>query len=318
MIQLGITWNPSPEIVNIYGVSVRYYGMMFVIAFILGAYLLKKIYKSENVNEDHVENLFMYVVIATILGARLGEVFFYSWDYYQNNLVEILIPIKQSANDSLFFGLIDGWKFIGFRGLASHGATIGIAIGMYLYAKKYPYKPLMWILDRIVIPVASGAAFVRLGNLMNSEIVGKITDSSLGFQFIRNKYSNSEAIFITKAKTSEKAFDLLQNSPRFKEYLAQVPFRYPTQIFESLSYALIFVVLWYVYWKTNKKEKTGFLFGLFMVLLWSVRFIIEFFKEAQIEDREDWIGILNTGQILSIPMIIIGIIFMLKKKNNNN
>ncbi len=304
MIHLGVNWSPSPEIFNLFGISVRYYGLMFVLAFLLGAFLLKKIYKNEGVNEDHVESLFLYVVVATILGARLGEVFFYSWDYYQNNLVEILLPIKE-INGS--------WEFIGFRGLASHGATIGIILGMYIYTRKYNYKSWIWILDRLVIPVASGAAFVRIGNLMNSEIIGKTTNSPIGFRFIREHYSSSEAMYITKAKSANKAFDLLQNSPRFTEYLEKVPFRFPTQIFESLSYAIIFVILWYVYWNTNKKDKKGYIFGLFMVLLWSVRLIIEFFKEAQIESREDWIGILNTGQILSIPMILVGFYFMFRK-----
>jgi len=304
MIALTVTWNPSPEIFNLFGLSVRYYGLMFVIAFILGAYLLKKIYRNEGVNEEHVESLFMYVVVATILGARLGEVFFYSWDYYSQHLIEILLPIKE-INGS--------WEFIGFRGLASHGAAIGIILGMYIYTRKYTYKSWIWILDRIVIPVASGAVFVRIGNLMNSEIVGKITNSPIGFQFIRDKYSKYEVMRITKVKDPDKAFDLIQNSPRFKEYLANVPFRYPTQIFESLSYAIIFVILWSVYWKTDKKDKPGYIFGLFMVLLWSVRFVIEFFKEAQIEAREDWVGILNTGQLLSIPMILVGFYFMFRK-----
>ncbi len=304
MIALTVTWNPSPEIFNLFGLSVRYYGLMFVIAFILGAYLLKKIYRNEGVNEEHVESLFMYVVVATILGARLGEVFFYSWDYYSQHLIEILLPIKE-INGS--------WEFIGFRGLASHGAAIGIILGMYIYTRKYTYKSWIWILDRIVIPVASGAVFVRIGNLMNSEIVGKITNSPIGFQFIRDKYSKYEVMRITKVKDPDKAFDLIQNSPRFKEYLANVPFRYPTQIFESLSYAIIFVILWSVYWKTDKKDKPGYIFGLFMVLLWSVRLVIEFFKEAQVESREDWVGILNTGQLLSIPMILVGFYFMFRK-----
>ena len=316
MIQLGITWNPSPEIFNIAGISVRYYGMMFVIAFVLGSFILRKIYKNEGVNEEHVDTLFMYVVIATILGARLGEVFFYSWSYYQDHLLEILLPIKETGSGSLL-GIIDGWEFIGYRGLASHGATIGIIFGMYIYAKKYTYRTWIWILDRIVVPVASGASFVRIGNLMNSEIIGKKTDSALGFQFIREKYSSYEAMHITKSKTAEKAYDLIENSPRFKQYLAEVPFRFPTQIFESLSYGIIFVILWYVYWNTNKKEKSGYLFGLFMVLLWSVRFVIEFFKEAQIEAREDWVGVLNTGQLLSIPMILVGLYFMFRKVKIN-
>lgn len=317
MIYLGINWNPSPEIINIFGISVRYYGLMFVLAFLLGAFLLKKIYKNEGVNEDHVESLFLYVVVATILGARLGEVFFYSWEYYQNHLLEILLPIKETGQGSIL-GIIDGWEFIGFRGLASHGATIGIILGMYIYTKKYTYKSWMWILDRIVVPIAIGASFVRIGNLMNSEIVGKITDSNIGFRFIRDKYSSYEAMHITKTKTADKAFDLIQNSPRFKSYLDNVPLRYPTQIFESLSYVVIFIILWYVYWKTDKKDKKGYIFGLFMVLLWSVRLIIEFFKEAQIEAREDWVGILNTGQLLSIPMILVGLYFMFRKVKVSN
>jgi len=174
----------------------------------------------------------------------------------------------------------------------------------------------MWILDRIVIPVASGAAFVRIGNLMNSEIVGKETSSNIGFQFIRDHYSSYTAKKITGVNNADKAFDLIQNSPRFREALAKVPFRYPTQIFESLSYALIFVVLWYVYWNTNKKDKSGYIFGLFMVLLWSVRLVIEFFKEVQIADRELWV--LNTGQLLSIPMILVGLYFMFRKVKISN
>lgn len=314
MIELSITWNPSPEIINIFGISVRYYGLMFVVAFILGGYILKKIYRNDNVNIDYIEPLFMYVVIATIIGARLGEVFFYSWDYYQNHLLEILLPISENPKESMLFGMIKGYEFIGFRGLASHGAAIGIVLAMYFYIKKYKYKSLMWILDRIVIPVASGAAFVRIGNLMNSEIVGKVTNSDIGFQFIRDKYSAYEAMYITKAKTAEKAYDLIENSPRFKQYLTDVPLRYPTQLFESGSYLIVFLILWFVYWKTDKKNKEGYIFGLFMVLLWSVRLVIEFFKEAQIENREDWVGLLNTGQLLSIPMILIGFYFMFRKK----
>ena len=313
MIQLSINWNGSPELINIFGISVRYYGLMFVAAFTLGAYLLKKIYKNENVDDKYIEPLFMYVVIATILGARLGEVFFYSWDHYQNHLLEILLPINENPNGSLLFGLIKGWEFVGFRGLASHGAAIGIILAMYFYTKKYTYKPLLWILDRIVIPVASGAAFVRIGNLMNSEIVGKVTTSDFGFRFIRDKYNMYEAMHITKAKTAEKAYDLIANSPRFKQYLADVPVRYPTQLFEAFSYAIIFGILWFIYWKTDKKDKAGYIFGLFMVLLWLVRLIIEFFKEAQIENREDWVGILNTGQMLSIPMILVGFYFIFRK-----
>ena len=310
---LGINWNPSPEIFNVFGISVRYYGLMFVVAFLLGGYLLKKIYKNEGVSDEYIEPLFMYVVIATILGARLGEVFFYNWSHYQNHLIEILLPINEDPDASMLFGLIKGYEFIGFRGLASHGATIGIILAMYLYTRKYKYRPLLWILDRLVVPTAIGAAFVRLGNLMNSEIVGKETTSAIGFRFIRDKYNMYEAMHITKAKTAERAYELLETSPLYKEYLSAVPLRYPTQIFESLSYVIVFLILWFVYWKTDKRNKPGYLFGLFMVLLWTIRLVIEFFKEAQIEAREDWIGSLNTGQLLSVPMILIGLYFMFRK-----
>jgi len=303
MILLGINWNPSPEIFRIFNFPVRYYGLMFVVAFLLGGFLLKKIYKNENVKIEHVDSIFIWVVISTILGARFGEVFFYSWDYYKNNLLEIILPVK-----------FNPFEFVGFRGLASHGAAIGIVLGMYFYTRKYKYKPLIWILDRIVIPVASGAIFVRIGNLMNSEIIGKKTNSNFGFRFIRDHIPEYRAMRETGAKTVDRAYDLIENSPRFKHLLEEVPLRYPTQIFESIGYLFVFLILWFVYWKTSKKEKPGFIFGLFMVLLWSIRLIIEFFKEAQIENREDWVGMFNTGQLLSMPMILIGFYFMFRKK----
>lgn len=312
MLQLAIDWNPSPEIFKIGPISIRYYGLMFVLAFLLGIQIMKKIYKNEGVPVEYVDSLFMYTVIATLLGARLGDVFFYSWDYYQNNLVEILLPIAKDSNGSIF-GFITGYKFVGFAGLASHGAAIGIVIAMILYRRKYHYKSLLWILDRVVITVASGAVFVRLGNLMNSEIVGKVTNSNFGFRFIRNDISKREAMEITGSKSYERAYELIETSAQYKQVLADVPLRYPTQLFESLGYILVFLVLWFVYWKTDKKDKPGFLFGMFMILLWSVRFVIEFFKEAQVEGREDLLMGLNTGQLLSIPMVIIGFYFVLRK-----
>lgn len=311
MLQLAIDWNPSPEIFKLGAFSVRYYGLMFVIAFLLGIRLMKKMYKNENVPIEYVDSLFMYTVIATLLGARLGDVFFYSWDYYQHNLVEILLPIKKAANGTLF-GIIDGYKFVGFAGLASHGAAIGIVIAMILYRKKFKYKSLLWILDRVVITVASGAGFVRLGNFMNSEIVGKATGSDFGIKFIRHDISKSEAVAKTGARSYERAYELIEKGSKYKQTLAEIPARYPTQLFEAFGYACVFFILWYFYWKTDKKDKPGFLFGLFMILLWSVRFVVEFFKEAQVEGREDLLMGLNTGQLLSIPMILVGVYFVLK------
>lgn len=312
MLQLTIDWNPSPELFKIGALSIRYYGLMFVVAFLLGIQIMKKIYKNEGVPVEYVDSLFMFTVIATLVGARLGEVFFYSWDSYKNNLIEVLLPIAKSPNGSIF-GIIDGYEFVGFRGLASHGATIGIIIAMILYRRKYKYKSLLWIMDRVVIACISGAVFVRLGNLMNSEIVGKVTDSAIGFRFIRNDIGKGEAMRITGADNYEKAYQLIGNSSNYKNVLESIPFRYPTQLFEAISYAGVFLILWFIYWKTDKKDKPGFLFGMLMILLWSVRFFIEFYKEAQVEGREDWVMGLNTGQLLSIPMVLVGLYFVFRK-----
>ncbi len=305
---LNITWNPSPELFRIFNFPVRYYGLMFVCAFLLGIYILKKIYKNEGVNEEHVDSIFMWVVIATIFGARLGEVFFYSWDSFsQRPFIEIFLPIRLDSSATL------GFEVIGFQGLASHGATIGIALAMYFYTRKYKYKPFIWILDRIAIAAAIGAAFVRFGNLMNSEIVGKVTDSALGFRFVRHQIGEQTAMRETGAKTVNEAYKLIENSPKFKHILETIPYRYPSQIFESLGYVIVFLALWYVYWKTNKKDKPGYLFGLFMVLLWSVRFFVEFFKASQGGLESSFNNSLTTGQLLSIPMVLIGFYFMFRK-----
>ncbi len=277
MILLTIDWNPSPELVKFGGFAIRYYSLMFVIAFVLGTYIMKKIFKNDNISLDKIDPLFIYVVVGTLLGARLGHVFFYDWAYYQDHLIEILLPIRENPRASLF-GLIQGWEFIGFAGLASHGATLGIIVALYYYSKKIMHKPILYTIDRITIPVAIGGAFVRIGNLMNSEIIGKPTTSDYGFIFRR----------------------LGEDFPR-----------HPAQLYEAISYVIIFVIMWLLYWKTDKKEKIGYLFGIFFVLLWSARFVIEFFKEAQVNERGSWA--LNTGQLLSIPMIIAGFYFMFRK-----
>ncbi len=311
MLQTIIDWNPSPELFKLGGFSVRYYGLMFVIAFMLGIQLMKRIYKEEGLPVEYVDSLFMYTVIATLVGARLGEVFFYSWDSYKDNLIEIILPIAENPDKSMFFGLIKGYEFVGFAGLASHGAAIGIITAMILYRRKYKYKSTLWILDRVVITVASGAVFIRLGNLMNSEIVGKVTNGNFGFRFIRNDISKYQAMNITGTNDPEKAYKLIETSAKYKDILEGVPVRYPTQLIESFGYLCVFVVLYYIYWKTNKRNKTGYLFGVFMVMLWSLRFIIEFFKEAQVDARGEWV--LNTGQWLSIPLILVGFYFIFRK-----
>ncbi|QXP70454.1 prolipoprotein diacylglyceryl transferase [Polaribacter sp. R2A056_3_33] len=277
---LAITWDPSIGI-DLGFFIVRWYSLMFVAAFLLGLRLMKKIYVEDKIPQEKLDVLFMYVFVSMLVGMRLGDVFFYSWSYYQNHLLEIFLPIKESANDSLL-GIIKGWKFTGFTGFASHGAAIGIPIAMYFYAKKHLQKPWLFILDRLAIMVALAGFFIRFGNFFNSEIYGKETGSSFG------------VIFKAAGET--------------------VP-RHPTQLYEAFSYLALFFVMWHLFWKTDKKEQTGYLFGLFMVVLWSLRFFIEFLKEAQVDGREDWIlNSLNTGQVLSIPLVLIGLWLMLRKK----
>ena len=282
MLFSKIQWAPSDTLFKIGGFGVHYYSLMFVVAFSVGIYLMKKMYEKEKVSVDYVEPLLFYVVIATVLGARLGEVFFYSWDYYQNHLIEILLPIRALEGSSFLFGLIDGYEFTGFRGLASHGATIGILIGLYLYQKQYSYKPLIWILDRLVIPVSLGAALVRVGNFFNSEIVGNYTDNNFGVVFLNR---------------------------------GEIAPRHPAQLYEAIGYLALFFLLRYLH--NNKvKRPNGYLFGLFFVVLFSVRFLVEFVKVSQ-GGFETYIPLLSTGQWLSIPMILFGLFFMFKKSKSN-
>ena len=269
---LAIEWNPSLGI-DLGFFVIRWYSLMFVAAFLLGLRFMKKIYIEDTIPVEKIDPLFMYVFLSMLIGMRLGDVFFYSWDYYQHNLLEIILPFKKSA---------EGWKFSGYTGFASHGAAIGIPIAMYFYAKKHLQKPWLFILDRLAIMVALAGFFIRFGNFFNSEIYGKETGTSFG------------VIFKAAGETTA---------------------RHPTQLYEAFSYLALFLVMWYLYWKTDKKKQIGFLFGLFMSVLWSLRFFIEFLKEPQVQKRgEEWFfSPLNTGQVLSIPLVLIGIWLMLRK-----
>jgi len=269
MIALQIDWNPAPEIFKIGSFAIRYYSLMFVIAFMLGLHLMKKIFIDDKIPLEKLDSLFIYVVVGTLIGARLGHFIFYDPQFLFEKPLEVFLPFRFSPK----------FEFTGFAGLASHGAAIGIIIALYIYSKKVLKKPLLYILDRVVVVSSIGGAFVRLGNLMNSEIIGKATNSSYGFVFKR----------------------LGEDFPR-----------HPAQLYEAMSYVLIFAILWFVYWKTDKKQKFGYLFGLYFVLMWTARFVVEFFKEAQVDERADWA--LNTGQWLSIPLILIGLYLMLRKQ----
>ena len=277
---LSVVWDPSIGI-DLGFFTIRWYSLMFVLAFVIGLRLMKKIYIEDGIDIKHLDSIFMYTFISMLIGMRLGEVFFYSWDYYQDHLLEIILPFRKMQGETALFGLLDGWKFTGFTGFASHGAAIAIIIGMYLYSRNVLKKHIFFILDRLVIMVALAAFFIRMGNFFNSEIYGKETGSNFG------------VIFKAAGET--------------------LP-RHPTQLYEAFSYLILFFILWRVYWKTDKKQKQGYIFGIFMIALWGLRLIIEFLKKAQVAEREDWVFGLNTGQVLSIPLILIGVWLVLRKK----
>lgn len=309
---LNIIWNPS-EGIDLGFFVIRFYSLMFVIAFGLGWFLMKKIFERENESLEKLDSLFIWTVLATLAGARLGHVFFYDWEYYRNHLTEILLPIRENPEGTLFH-IINGWEFTGYQGLASHGAAISIIITMYFYSKNILKRPQMWILDRIVIAVASGAIFVRLGNFFNSEIVGNVTSSPFGIQFVRDQFSAREAVNDTQLASPNEAYNAIATNPQFADLLLQVPAKHPAQLYEAFCYIFVFAVLFFLYWKTDVREKSGYLFGLFLVLLWSVRFVVEFVKESQGGFESD-LGLLSTGQWLSIPFILIGLylVFTAKK-----
>ncbi len=256
-----IHWNPDPEIFRIGFISVRWYGLLFASGFLIGYYIGEKMLKSENVSQSWIDSLFFYIIIATIVGARLGHVFFYGWDYYSQHPAEI-------------FKVWHG-------GLASHGGAIGIFLALWIHSRLVTKRTMLWAVDRIVVPTALVGAFIRMGNLMNSEIYGIETTLPWGFIFERNNE--------TVAK-------------------------HPTQLYEALFYLLAFAVLMFVYRKTSAKNRPGLLMGLFFILIFTPRFFIEFIKEDQ-EAFEATMS-LNMGQWLSVPFILGGIylVYMAIKK----
>ena len=284
MIFYKIDWAPNEIFFKLGPIAIHWYSLMFIVAFTLGYYIIKRIYQNENKPVELVEPLFIYVIFGTLIGARLGEVFFYNWDYFQNNLIEIFLPIKKDPNESMLFGTISGFKFVGFRGLASHGATIGIISAMFLYKYKFKFDSVLWIFDRIVIPISVGGMFVRIGNFFNSEIVGDYTGNNFGIIF-----TNRGEIYP----------------------------RHPAQLYEALGYLILFIVLRHLYWKTDYRKKKGFIFGLFLICLFSIRVLVEFVKESQGGNLEDYLGILSTGQWLSVPFIILGLILVFKSKQEH-
>jgi prolipoprotein diacylglyceryl transferase len=250
-----ITWDVTPELLNIGPFSVRWYGLLFAMAFIVGFQIMQWMYKRENKPVSDVEQLAIYMIVGTVIGARLGHCLFYNPEYYLANPLEILMV----------------WK----GGLASHGASIGILISLYLYTKKKKVS-FLWQMDRVVIATALGGSFIRLGNLFNSEIIGKAADVPWAFIFTK-----------------------VDNVPR-----------HPTQLYESLGYLIIFLILFFIYKNKYKQVNNGFIFGLFLILLFAFRFFVEFFKENQTGFEEGMA--FNMGQLLSVPFVILGVVLIIK------
>ena len=274
---LQIIWEPASDGIRLFGnFKIHYYSMMWIVAFVLGYRIMKKIYTNENQSHEKLDSLFMYSVLGIMIGARLGHVIFYQAELFREDFFSVFLPFKFSG----------GFEFTGFRGLASHGATIGMIVSMYLYNKKVLKKSILWILDRVVIACASGAIFIRIGNFFNSEIIGKPAEEGLPWAVV---------------------FKNIDNIPR-----------HPGQLYEAFGYLFVFLIVYFIYWKTKKGTQEGYLFGLFLLLLMSVRVFVEQFKIAQVDGREDWILGFNTGQLLSIPFILIGIYFMFFHKRKTS
>ena len=264
-----VNWNVDPEIFWITdSFPLRYYGLCWVLGLVLGYYIVKLIYSKEGIEIQQLDKLATYIFIGALAGARLGHCFFYEPDYYFENLLEILLPIKQVGGS---------YRFIGFQGLASHGGVLGVILAIVVYAFRMKTN-LLWLMDRVAIGGAVTAAFIRIGNLMNSEIYGKPTNGNWGFVFERD--------------------DLIP--------------RHPTQIYEAFSYLLIFGLLIMIHRSKKVKKQNGFLVGIFLILHFTARFAIEFFKEDQVGFENGMI--MNMGQLLSIPFALLGfaIIFLRK------
>jgi len=261
MILNFIQWNVNPEIFHIGGLSVRWYGLLFAMGFYVGYLIMEKFFKKEGLPLPILDKLAMYMIISTVIGARLGHCLFYETSYYMQNPIEIL--------------------YIWHGGLASHGAAIGILFALFLFARKTKIS-YWWVLDRIVIVTALAGLFIRSGNLMNSEIYGHVTNLPWGFVFVRDD----------------------------KMLLP----RHPTQIYEALCYLLISLSLLWIYFKNDGKPKPGMIFGLFLIALFTVRFVLEFLKETQVDFEK--VMVLNMGQLLSIPFILAGILILVLSLKN--
>lgn len=320
MYFLGFNWNPDDTLFTLGFVQIKYYNLLWILAFVLGWYIMKRIFINENKDQERLDSVFVYCVVSIMLGARLGHVIFYDWEYYQNHLIEILLPIRENSNEALF-GFINGYEFTGFTGLASHGAAIGGMIGLYMLSRKFKDMGVLYLLDRVVITCSIGGAFVRLGNFFNSEINGKAVEKTFAFavRFIRDSDDMPayKAIGITKEKTASAAYKAIESNPEFANVLEAIPYRHPVQLYEAFGYLVVFIIMYFgLYWKTDKKNKPGYFFGFWLVTMWGIiRFALEYWKKSQGGFEDTW-GTFTTGQWLSIPFVIFGLYLMFRPNPN--
>lgn len=272
MMPLYILWNPSEVIFHIGSFGIRWYSMCWAVGLVLGAMLMQKLYKDQKLPEEKVSTLFVYILVSVLIGARLGHCLFYQPDYFLasgTNFIEMLIPFHHMPDCS--------WRYTGYEGLASHGGVIGMIIAIFIYSHRNKI-PVWVVLDNMGICACITATFIRLGNLMNSEIIGKVTDVPWAFIF---------------------------------ERVDQYP-RHPGQLYEALSYACFFFIIYAVYRRHQEKVGTGFYVGLCLALVFTARFFIEFTKDIQVAFEAGMP--LDMGQLLSIPFVAIGIYYMVRKK----
>ncbi len=265
---LYITWNPDETAFSIGGFSFRWYSLCWLMGLILAYFIVRKLYKEAKIKDELFDPLFIYCFLGILVGARLGHCLFYEPDYFLSSfehIIEMFLPIHKMADGS--------WKFTGYEGLASHGGTLGLMLALIIYCKRT--KISLWrVLDFIAIATPITACFIRLGNLMNSEIIGKATDVPWAFIF---------------------------------QKIDDIP-RHPGQLYEAIAYFIFFFIGWWFYRHKPEKVGTGFFFGLCLTLIFTFRFFIEFTKENQV-DFENSLP-LDMGQLLSIPFIIIGVVCM--------
>lgn len=265
---LSINWNPNPELFNLGGISIRYYGLLWAIGLALAYMVVHYQYRDKKIDEKKFEPLFFYCFFGILIGARLGHCIFYDPQTYLTSFkgfAEMILPVRFLADG--------GWKFTGYEGLASHGGTLGMIISLWLYCRKTKLNYLD-VVDMIAVATPITACFIRLANLMNSEIIGKVTGTDFGFVFER--------------------VDMLP--------------RHPAQLYEAIAYFVLFLVMMFLYKNYSKKLHRGFFFGLCLAAIFTFRFFVEFLKENQVnfEDQMTF----NMGQWLSVPFVIIGIYFM--------